>query len=179
VSQKLVWSAQQEVCRLEYYARLNHCVIERGKKKKKEHTQNIPKEQTPASKSIFYSTIKDNMKMLIWFQAYTRIAANKTRNFFQSLRMKTLILLFLSCRRSWEIFMSTTIAIHIRAMQILIILKVWSHRMLIRKKKCPILQPLASISQSSLSITESSWALRHKQLFQMCLNRISPLPWNI
>lgn len=41
------------------------CNRKREKKKKKEHTQNIPKAQTPASKSIFYSTIKDNMKMLI------------------------------------------------------------------------------------------------------------------
>lgn len=38
---------------------------QKKKKKEKEYTQNIPKKQTPASKGIFYSTIKVNMKMLL------------------------------------------------------------------------------------------------------------------
>lgn len=185
MSQKPVWSTQQEVCRLEYYARLKHCVIERQKKKEKgkKSTHKIFPRTDVCLQIHIYSTIKVNMKMLIWFQAYARLSVDRNLNFFLSLNKKALVLafFFLPGSKTWKIFICTTRAIPITATYTLAIFKMWNHKMFLRKKKTKMhttLQPLFSISQSSFQTRESSWALRHEKIFQMCLERISSLSWN-
>lgn len=64
-SQKPVRSAQQEVFRLEYYASLNHCAIERRKKKWKKGTHKVfPRNRQLPPNLYFTVLLKSTWKRL-------------------------------------------------------------------------------------------------------------------
>lgn len=135
MSQKPVRSTQQEVCRLEYYARLNHCVIERRKKKKKRvHTKYSQGTDTCLQIHIlqYYKSQHENAYQIP--SIYKICCQQKLEISYNLWERKPWFYPFLSCSRSWEIFICTTRAIHITAMQILVILKMWNHKILLRRR---------------------------------------------
>lgn len=125
-----------------------------------------------------YSTIKVNMKMLIWFQAYARLSVDRNLNFFLSLNKKALVLafFFLPGSKTWKIFICTTRAIPITATHTLAIFKMWNHKMFLRKKKpkCTLLFSLFSQSHRAVFKQEKVPELWDMRRFFRCASRGFP-----
>lgn len=103
-------------------------------KKKKEHTQNIPKNKHLPPNPCFTVLLKSTWKclsdsMYVWF------AGNRNRKFLTISQKENPDFTFFVMQADWEVFICTTRTIHITATQIPVILKTQNYKILQRQKK--------------------------------------------